>query len=156
MNVALLTDKRVQITHSDLELTPEPGAKPAPPSSTVTEPLSGQRTTLAEPAVELLDAGGNPVPPGEGHIRGRAVIEVRMDSLATAVSGLAGFDVRLDDTRVATVATALHGPGIAGRWRISLNTTALSPTAHTIEIRAFSTDPSTSTQSSHVPFLLKP
>ncbi|TWP51535.1 hypothetical protein FKR81_15165 [Lentzea tibetensis] len=155
IRASLTSATRVQVTHADVELTPTPGSS-HPPPSTPTEPLSGQHTRLAQPRAELLDATAQPVPQGEGLARGRLVLEVRMDSLASAVSGLAGFDVRMDDTRIATVATAADGPGVGGRWRISLNTSTLSTSPHTIEIRAFSTDSETPTESAHVSFVLKP
>lgn len=150
---SLRSATRVRITHADLELT---GVVSSPPSATPTDPLSGRRTSLATPRAELLDGGGQPVTPGAALSRGRAVLEVRMDSLAPAVSGLAGFDVRLDDSHVATIPTAVDGPGIAGRWRISLNTATLSMSPHTVEVRAFSTDSGTPTESVYVSFVLRP
>ncbi|GLZ32488.1 hypothetical protein Lesp02_46760 [Lentzea sp. NBRC 105346] len=155
LNAALRSATRVQVTHVDIELFPEPGARPPSPGPTVTDPLRSRDKMLARPRVDLLDASGQPMGEGAAVPRGRLVLEVRLDSLSGSVSGLAGFDVRLDDSRIATVSTTADGPGVAGRWRISLNTATLSQSPHTIELRAFSTDPGVATESTYVSFLLK-
>ena len=152
LNVQLVTQERIQVTHTDVELT---GARSAPQRQSGT-PLVDTRPVLADPVPEVLDASGQPIENGAAFTRGRLVLEVRVDALHAAVAGLAGYEIRLDGNHVATVPTTADGPGAAGRWRISLNTSALSAGAHAIEVKAFSTDSEVSPETGYVPFLLKP
>ncbi|GAA3621268.1 hypothetical protein C8D88_101936 [Lentzea atacamensis] len=152
LNVALVTRERIQVTHTDVELT---GAK-SPPQRQSGTPLVDARPVLADPVPEVLDASGQPIENGAAFNRGRVVLEVRISALDSAVAGLAGFEVRLDGTHVATVPTTADGPAAAGRWRISLNTAQLAAGAHAVEVRAFSTDPEVHPETGYVPFLLKP
>ncbi|GGU22367.1 hypothetical protein [Lentzea flava] len=152
LNVALVTQERVQVTHTDVELT---GPRSAPQRQPGT-PLVDAKPVLADPVPEVLDASGQPIENGAAFTRGRVVIEVRINALDTAVAGLAGFEVRLDGNHVATVPTTTDGPGAAGRWRISLNTASLAEGPHAIEVKAFSTDPEVHPETGYVPFLLKP
>ncbi|WP_434451763.1 hypothetical protein [Lentzea sp. E54] len=152
LNVQLVTQERVQITHTDVELT---GPKSVTRRQAET-PLVDARPALADPVPEVLDAGGQPIENGAAFTRGRVVLEVRVNALDAAVAGLAGFEIRLDGTHIATVPTTADGPAAAGRWRISLTTTDLSPGAHAIEVKAFSTDSGVHPETGYVPFLLKP
>ncbi|MFD9703024.1 hypothetical protein [Lentzea sp. NPDC059081] len=152
VNVQLPTPDRIQVTHTDVELT---GAQ-SPPRRQPGTPLVDGRATLADPFPEILDASGQPIDNGAAFTRGRVVLEVRINALDAAVAGLAGFEVRIDDTHVATIPTAADGPAAAGRWRISLNTGAMSAGAHAIEVKAFSTDSAVQPETGYVPFLLKP
>ncbi|MDX8032313.1 hypothetical protein SK803_19015 [Lentzea sp. BCCO 10_0856] len=152
LNVQLVTTERIQVTHTDVELT---GPK-SPPQRQSGTPLVDARPLLADPVPEVLDAGGQPIENGAAFNRGRVVLEVRINALDAAVAGLAGFEVRLDGTHVATVPTTADGPAAAGRWRISLNTGSLSAGAHAIEVKAFSTDSEVHPETGYVPFLLKP
>ncbi|MEU7480040.1 hypothetical protein AB0A63_28920 [Lentzea sp. NPDC042327] len=153
LNVGLLTADRVQVTHTDVELTgPVSGISKRDSGS----PLVDARPSLADPVAEVLDSGGQPVQNGAALARGRVVLEIRITALDAAVAGLAGFEVRLDGTHIATVPTTADGPAGAGRWRISLNTASLTEGPHAIEVRAFSTDPEAHPETGYVPFLLKP
>ncbi|MGW6930359.1 hypothetical protein ACWGE0_09835 [Lentzea sp. NPDC054927] len=152
LNVQLVTTERIQVTHTDVELT---GPK-SPPQRESGTPLVDARPLLADPVPEVLDAGGQPIENGAAFNRGRVVLEVRINALDAAVAGLAGFEVRLDGTHVATVPTTADGPAAAGRWRISLNTGSLTAGAHAIEVKAFSTDSEVHPETGYVPFLLKP
>jgi hypothetical protein len=152
LNVQLVTQERIQVTHTDVELT---GPK-SPPQHQSGTPLVDARPVLADPVPEVLDASGQPIENGAAFNRGRVVLEVRINALDSAVAGLAGFEVRLDGNHIATVPTTADGPGAAGRWRISLNTAAMSSGAHAIEVKAFSTDSAVHPETGYVPFLLKP
>ncbi|MET9227125.1 hypothetical protein [Lentzea sp. NPDC003310] len=152
LNVQLVTEDRVQITHTDVELT---GAEDTAPRETE-PPLVDAKPTLADPIPEVLDAGGQPIENGAALNRGRVVLEIRINALDASVAGLAGFEVRLDGTHVATVPTTADGPAAAGRWRISLNAGSLSAGPHAIEVKAFSTDSAVNPETGYVPFLLKP
>lgn len=152
VNVQLVTTERIQVTHTDVELT---GSK-SPPQRQSGTPLVDARPLLADPVPEVLDASGQPIENGAAFTRGRVVLEVRINALDATVAGLAGFEIRLDGTHVATVPTTADGPAAAGRWRISLNTGAMAAGAHAIEVKAFSTDSEVHPETGYVPFLLKP
>jgi hypothetical protein len=152
LNLQLVTTERIQVTHTDVELT-GPGGVPQRESG---RPLVDARPALADPVPEVLDAGGQPIENGAALNRGRVVIEIRINALDAAVAGLAGFEVRLDGNHVATVPTTADGPAAAGRWRISLNAGSLTAGAHAIEVKAFSTDSEVHPETGYVPFLLKP
>jgi hypothetical protein len=152
LNVQLVTQERIQVTHTDVELT---GPK-SPPQRQPGTPLVEAKPVLADPVPEILDASGQPIENGGAFTRGRVVIEVRINALDSAVAGLAGFEIRLDGNHLATVPTTADGPGVAGRWRISLNTSSISDGPHAIEVKAFSTDPDVHPETGYVPFLLKP
>jgi hypothetical protein len=151
LNVELVTNERIQVTHTDVELT---GPKSSPQRQSGT-PLVDARPVLADPVPEVLDAGGQPIENGAAFNRGRVVLEVRVNALDAAVAGLAGFEIRLDGNHVATIPTTADGPAAAGRWRISLNTGAMTAGAHAIEVKAFSTDSEVHPETGYVPFLLK-
>lgn len=152
LNLQLVTTERIQVTHTDVELTGPRGV----PQRESGRPLVDARPVLADPVPEVLDAGGQPVENGAALNRGRVVIEIRINALDAAVAGLAGFEVRLDGNHVATVPTTADGPAAAGRWRISLNAGSLTAGAHAIEVKAFSTDSEVPPETGYVPFLLKP
>ncbi|HEX7302852.1 hypothetical protein [Lentzea sp.] len=151
VNVQLPSPDRIQVTHTDVELT---GAMDVPQRQPGT-PLVDAKPTLADPVPEVLDAGGQPIESGAAFTRGRVVLEVRVNALDSAVAGLAGFEVRIDGTHVATVPTTADGPAAAGRWRLSLNTGTMSAGAHAIEVKAFSTESGVDPETGYVPFLLK-
>jgi hypothetical protein len=71
------------------------------------------------------------------------------------IAGLAGFDVWLDGTKLATVPTTVGGPGIAGEWQIALGTATMTPGQHTIDMHGFSTNSSVASVSSAVTFTVK-
>lgn len=157
--VALQTTLRLQATHIDLELTPRPGAAAPAPTSTETAPVNGTDVELARVDGVVLDASGKPVESSKPLQRGRLVLDVTLDGGASQrtggrLAGLAGFTVRMDGDRVASVSTAADGPGVVGDWRLALNTGALSPGPHMIEIRAFGTEPTTRPAASFVSFFV--
>ncbi|MEU4801284.1 fibronectin type III domain-containing protein [Actinosynnema sp. NPDC023587] len=155
VRATVVTPLRVQATHADLELTAAPGASTSPPS-TETTPLNGLEAVLARADGTVLDAAGRPVPEGAPIQRGRVVFDLVLDGRSgqrgTGLAGLAGFVVRLDGDRVAAVPTNLAGPGIAGNYRLALDTGGLSSGPHMIEVKLFGTDPATRPTSAFVSF----
>ncbi|SDH25745.1 hypothetical protein SAMN05216553_118179 [Lentzea fradiae] len=151
LDVALPTTERIQVTHTDVELTGAAVVVEREPGT----PLVDAKPALADPVAEVLDASGQPVENGAAFPRGRVVLEVRLNALDAAVAGLAGFELRIDGTHVATVPTTADGPAGAGRWRIALNTSTMTAGAHAIEVKAFSTDQEVHPETGYVPFLLK-
>ncbi len=156
--VTVVTGLRVQASHVDLELTPEPGAPRVAAPSTDTTPLNGLEPALARATGTVLDAGGRPVPAGSPIQRGRVVLDLVLDGRSgqrgTGLAGLAGFTVRLDGDRVAAVPTNLGGPGIAGTYRLALNTSGLAVGPHMIEVKLFGTAGETRPTSAFVPFFI--
>ncbi|HEX4724569.1 MAG TPA: hypothetical protein VH333_18770 [Pseudonocardiaceae bacterium] len=132
------------VVHIDLEMVPGKNTRPA----TASDPVSGapgfavppQLASMTEP--RILDANGQPVASGQPLPRGRAVLEVRMDALAgqraaTALAGMAGFEVWLDNVELVAVPTAIGGPGIAGTWRVAFDPSHATGGSHVIDVRAF-------------------
>ncbi len=142
-NVATTGQTNFEVLAADLELILAPGTKPSVPQPVAAEPpLPG---SLAIPTMTLLDAGGLPLPANQPLPAGRVVLDIALDGPAGErvngqIAGLAGFDVWLDGTKLATVPTTAGGPGIAGEWQIALDTGAMPPGQHTIDMHGFSTD----------------
>ncbi|MEO6083720.1 MAG: hypothetical protein ABIQ18_11520 [Umezawaea sp.] len=150
---------RIQLTHVDLELVPRPGSRTAAAPSTETGALNGAEVDLARTNGKVLDASGQPVPDGKPLQAGRLVLDVVLDGLegrrtTARLPGLAGFTIRLDGDQVASVPTTDEGPAVAGRWRLSLNTSGLSPGPHMIEIKSFSTEETIRPASAFVSFFI--
>ncbi|RKT52045.1 fibronectin type III domain-containing protein [Saccharothrix australiensis] len=156
--VTVLTGLKAQATHVDLELVPAPGAPAPPRPSAGSTPLSGPEQVLARVHGTVLDASGRPVPENSPIQRGRVVFDLVLDGRSgqrgTGVAGLAGFTVRLDGDRVAAVPTNLGGPGVAGRYRLALNTGGLSHGPHMIEVQLFGTSADTRPTSAFVSFFV--
>lgn len=148
--VTLLARMRVLVTHVDMELSGTPSAaRPtrAAPVPVVPEPARVTGT--------VLDASGQAVPEGSAVRPGRLVFDLELSGRpGEALAGLAGFSVRVDDERVAVVPTDRAGPGIAGRYRLALNTSGFSPGPHMIEVRLFGTSGETRPTSAFIPFIV--
>lgn len=72
---------------------------------------------------------------------GRTVLKVLLDGrYSSAVSGVAGFEVWLDGSRVAAQPTAMDGPGLGGRYTATFSAGSLSPGHHTFDVRVYSVD----------------
>ncbi|MEV0677199.1 hypothetical protein AB0I60_11825 [Actinosynnema sp. NPDC050436] len=153
--VTVVTALRVQATHVDLELTSAPGS-PATATSVETTPLNGLEEVLARVDGTVLDAAGRPVAEGAPIQRGRVVFDLVLDGRSgqrgTGLAGLAGFVVRLDGERVAAVPTNLGGPGVAGSYRLALDTGDLSSGPHMLEVKLYGTNPETRPTSAFVSF----
>lgn len=147
-----------EVLAADLELTLAPGTQPTTPQPT--EAVAPLPSALGAPAVTLLDAGGLPLPANQPLPAGRVVLDVVMDGpggerLNGQIAGLAGFDVWLDGTKLATVPTTAGGPGIAGEWQIALGTGTMTPGQHTIDMHGYSTNSAVASVSSAVTFTVK-
>ncbi|MBP2340187.1 hypothetical protein JOF41_006365 [Saccharothrix coeruleofusca] len=156
LEVAVPTPFRSRPTHLDLELTPAPGARPA--TAPPVDPLPPAETAPARVVGAVLDAAGQPVSGGTPVRPGRLVLDLALDGTAgqraTGVAGLAGFTLWLDGDRVAAVPTDADGPGVAGRYRLALNTGGLAEGPHMIEVRLFGSSGETRPTSAFVPFFI--
>ncbi|HEX3589348.1 MAG TPA: hypothetical protein VHV74_06925 [Pseudonocardiaceae bacterium] len=134
---------QLSVLSADLDIVPGDKADHTP-TDAATPSLSAQPPQLAGLSAQILDASGNPPPQGKPFPRGRGVLAVTMDGVATQrttgeLAGLAGIEVWLDNKELVTVPTAVDGPGIDGTWQISINTAAQAAGAHMLDIRAFGT-----------------
>lgn len=129
------------VQHADLELIPDPAGKPAPDQAEPpSEPAERPRLVLASLNTTFLDAAGRKIENNELSSRGRVVLEVTAEGLAMH-AGLAGIEVFVDAQRIVGIPTNKDGPGVAGQWRIALNSAAFPPGPHNVEVKAISTDP---------------
>ncbi|KAA2262188.1 hypothetical protein F0L68_12890 [Solihabitans fulvus] len=148
-----------RVVQADIELTPDPAAPSTAPRTNPNPSVRPPVAQLAMPGAELLDASGQRLDPGKTLPKGRLVLSATLDGAAGQrysgeLAGLAGFEVWLDDQRIAAVSTTRDGPGVAGNWRIAFNATTLAAGPHTMEVRAFGTDASTRYVSGFATFLL--
>jgi hypothetical protein len=147
-----------EVLAGDLELTLAPGTKPTVPQPiAAAPPLPG---ALATPTMTLLDAGGLPLPANQPLPAGRVVLSIALDGpggerMNGQIAGLAGFDVWLDGTKLATVPTTSNGPGIAGEWQLALDTGTMPAGQHTIDMHGFSTDRTIASVSTAVTFTVQ-
>jgi hypothetical protein len=129
------------VQHAGLELVADPAGRP---SLDQAEPADGPaerpRLTVATLDTTFLDAAGRKIEGNQLAVRGRVVLEVAAVG-TTMQAGLAGIEIFVDTQRVAGIPTAVDGPGVAGQWRIALNSAAFAPGPHTLETKAISTDP---------------
>jgi hypothetical protein len=156
-NLPVTGSVNFEVLTGDLELTLSPGAKP-----TVPRPVKATAVpaALADPTVTLLDAGGLPLTANQPLPAGRVVLNLALDGPSGErqngqIAGLAGFDVWLDGTKLATVPTTAGGPGVGGQWQIALDTGTMPPGQHTIDMHGFSTDNTVASVSAAVTFTVK-
>ncbi|MGQ0839701.1 fibronectin type III domain-containing protein [Actinokineospora sp.] len=148
-----------RLISASIELTAPPGGVSPAAGSGTDIPLFQIRPALARPGARFLDASGKPIPNDAEVPRGRLVLEVRADGpagqrLGGELAGLAGMEVRLDGERIAGIPTVVDGPGVAGTWRLAVNTTGLRPGQHTIEIKAIGVDPRAAFAVAYAPFTI--
>jgi hypothetical protein len=142
--------KAPQVQHADIELTAEPNtlsmySMPEP------ERLRRPRPVLAGVTAALLDAAGGAIENGKPSPRGRVVLEVTLAGSGD-LAGVAGVEVWVDDKRIAGIPANHDGPGVAGRFRLALNTSAFQVGVRNIDIKAISTDPGASPQLTSIPW----
>ncbi len=120
-----------------------PGAAPA---RALADPPPPKPSVPVAPAVrmQVLDAAGMPPEPGRPFVRGRLVVDVRVDGRAGqregALAGLAGIELWLDGQRIAAVPTARGVPAVGGTHRFGVRTAGLATGPHTLGVRAVPAD----------------
>jgi hypothetical protein len=127
-----------EVQHAEIELLPDP-AHLAAVAMTKPEPLPRPHPVLAVPTGALLDATGQKIESGLPSPQGRVVLDVGLAGVGE-LAALAGVEVRVDGKRIAGIPTNRDGPGVAGHWRLALNTSSVTPGVHELELRAVSTD----------------
>ncbi|MBP2327795.1 hypothetical protein JOF56_008180 [Kibdelosporangium banguiense] len=129
------------VQHAEVELIPDPAGRQSPDQAQPTdEPAERPRLIVAALSTTFLDAAGHKIENNQLASRARVVVEVTATGTAMQ-AGLAGIEIFVDTQRIAGIPTAADGPGIAGQWRIALNSGAFAPGPHKLEVKAFSTDP---------------
>lgn len=132
------------VQHADLELVPDPAGRPSPDQAEpAPAPAARPLLTVATMRTTFLDASGQVIKDNRFVTRGRVVLEVTADGTGGTgpQAGLAGLEIFVDSQRVAGIPTAVDGPGVAGRWRIALDSGAFQSGPHNLEVKAISTDP---------------
>lgn len=142
---------------ADIDVTPGGVPRTAPQGLRIS-PLGPQ---LAMLTARVLDASGNPPPPGGVLPRGRAVLDVTIDGVTGQrlngdLAGLAGFTVWLDDAELVAVPTAVDGPAVGGEWQIAFNAGAGTKGTHSIDIRAYAAKRGVSFAESYTSYVLGP
>jgi hypothetical protein len=137
-------DLSPQVQHADIELVPDP-AHPVAAKEPPMEPVQRPRPVLGSVTAALLDASGSKIENGRASPSGRVVLEIVMAG-GTDMASLAGIEVWVDNKRIAGIPANRDGPGVAGKWRLALNTTSFQPGVRDVEVKAISTDGVTSPQ----------
>ena len=145
-----------QVLTAELELT----GTPTPGPRVTNAPLARPNPVLAEPTAALHDAAGQPTSATQGVPRGRLVLDITLDALAAqrlsgAVAGLAGIEISMDGQPLAGIPTVRDGPGIAGTWRIALDTNGFASGTHNVQVMLIGTDPTTSFAVTYAAFVLR-
>jgi len=141
MDVPSTYPGEADVAQTDLEMVPGPNTR----SNTTTSnapAVVAVPPQLAQLSADVLDANGNPVPINQPLAKGRAVLRIRMDAIAaqrsaSALAGLAGFEVWLDNNELVAVPTAMGGAGIGGTWLIAFDTGRITSGEHVIDVRAY-------------------
>lgn len=133
----------VSIVESYLEITPGPNWSPPPQTGDQdTDPRRPAPDALPTVGVTLGNASGAPLAtttvPGQGTL----VLIVELDaSIAQwdsgGVAGVQGFELWLDGRRIASLPTAADGPGVGGRYPISIALRGLTRGPHVFDVREF-------------------
>jgi hypothetical protein len=132
------------ISGSYLEIQPLPGTQPDLQVPTGNLPQPPAADAMPSPTVRLLDDAGSPVAvaaPGS-----RVLVDVDLDRIGGQLrsgwlAGITGFELWLDNRRIAGVPTAFDGPGLGGRYAVSISTKRLEPGPHVFELRVIPSDP---------------
>lgn len=141
MDVPSTYPGEADVAQTDLEMVPGPDTR----SNTTTSnapAVVAVPPQLAQLSADVLDANGNPVPINQPLAKGRAVLRIQMDAIAaqrsaSALAGLAGFEVWLDNNELVAVPTAMGGAGVGGAWLIAFDTGRITTGEHVIDVRAY-------------------
>jgi hypothetical protein len=134
----------VSIIEAYLEIIPGPnwsrltGAGGTPN----TDPRRPSADALPRITVTLGNASGAPLPGTTVPAHGQLVLTVDLDGTAAqwdsgGVAGVQGIELWLDGRIIAGLPTASDGPGVGGRYVISVGLRGLTPGPHVFDIREF-------------------
>jgi hypothetical protein len=122
-----------------LEITPAPGW--SPPAAAATRP---QDLPDALPVVRAVlgNAAGKPLASTTVPRRGQLVLDVTLEPAHAqwdtgSVGGVQGLQVRLDGALIAGIPTNADGPGVGGRYKVSIAVGGLEFGAHSMEVREY-------------------
>lgn len=129
----------VTLLETYLEITPAPGWTPPEDDAQRPPPLPD-----ALPLVKAVlgNAAGKPLESSTVPRRGQLVLRVRLEPEYAqwdtgAIAGVQGLQVRLDGALIAGIPTAADGPGVGGRYAMSIAVGRLAFGTHTIEVREY-------------------
>ena len=122
-----------------LEITPGPGWAQASPDVEEPPPLPD---ALPSVGAVLGNAAGKPLSSTTLPRRGQLVLTVTLEPSRAQwdtgrVAGVQGVQVRLDSALIAGIPTAVDGPGVGGRYALSITLGGLALGNHTIEVREY-------------------
>lgn len=125
-----------------LEITPTP--EWTAPDEPVTRPPKLPDALPTVTAV-LGNAAGKPLSSTTVPRHGQVVLTVTLEAARAqwdtgAIAGVRGLQVRLDGALIAGIPTAADGPGVGGRYAVSIAVGALAFGTHTIEVREYGMD----------------
>lgn len=127
-----------------LEVQPLPGVPLRLPSATGGLVRPATPDAIPYPTVRLLDNDENQL---TTTTRGsRMLVDVDLDRIggqldSGSIGGIAGFELWMDNRRIAGLPTAIDGPGLGGQYEISVSTARLEPGPHFLELRVIPSDP---------------
>jgi hypothetical protein len=132
-------DAAATLLETYLEITPTPGW--SPPSAAAVRPPDLPDALPVVRAV-LGNAAGKPLTSTTVPRRGQLVLGVTLEPAHAqwdtgAVGGVQGVEVRLDGALIAGIPTDADGPGVGGRYAVSIAVGGLAFGAHTIEVREY-------------------
>jgi hypothetical protein len=130
---------------SYLEIQPIPGTQPHLLAPIGDRPRPAIPDAMPSPTVRLLDDAGKQVTTTA--FGSRVLVDVDLDRIGAqlesgGLAGIAGFELWLDNRRIAGLPTAIDGPGVGGRYAVSVSTSRLVPGTHLFELRVIPSDPS--------------
>jgi hypothetical protein len=136
----------VPIVSSYLEIAPLPTASIALPTPAGAADRPPVPDGLPAPAVRLLDSAENltsTVTAGS-----RLLVDIDLDRVGGQLesghlAGVAGFELWMDNRRIAGIPTAIDGPGVGGQYSLAVATRRLQPGPHFLELRVIPTSPDT-------------
>ena len=93
----------------------------------------------------LCDAAGKPLTTAVVPRSGQVILSVNLEASASqwetgAIGGVQGFEVWLDNDRIAGVPTRTDGPGLGGANTLSMATGGLARGPHVLEVREYAMD----------------
>jgi hypothetical protein len=134
----------VSVVESYLEITPRPPYTEVRGTDRAsdTDPRRPVLDALPKVGLTLGNAAGAPLPTPVVPAVGQLVLTVNLDATIAqwdsgGVAGVQGFELWLDGRMVAGVPTAADGPGLGGRYVLSMAVAGLGHGPHVLEVREY-------------------
>ncbi|HEX6360386.1 hypothetical protein [Actinophytocola sp.] len=136
-------NQQVRLVETYLEITQVGGGRP-PAQDLKTGRRRGPDMLPAIDAV-LCNSAGEPLTSAVVPQRGQLVLDVKLDASSNqwetgSIGGVQGFQVWLDGELAAAVPTRTNGPGLGGRYALSIAVGGLKRGPHLMEVREYAMD----------------